>query len=52
MFKYIHWLGQALMGFSILFPILKLMSIGEAIVTFVAGLVIFIFGKIIKKNTR
>lgn len=49
MLKYIHWLGQLLMGFSILFVVLKLGSIGTALIIFALGIIIYIFGILYKK---
>lgn len=45
MFKFLMLLGQGLMGFSVLFIILKLGSISEAFGILVLGLIITIFSK-------
>ncbi|GIO42285.1 hypothetical protein [Paenibacillus apis] len=50
MLKYIRLLGQFLMGFSILFVVFKMGSIGTAIIIFTLGLIIYIFGKLYNKN--
>lgn len=50
MLRYIHFLGQFLIGFSILFVVLKMGSIGTAIFIFSLGLIIYIFGKLYNKN--
>lgn len=52
MLKYIHLLGQFLMGFSILFVVLKLGNIGTASIIFISGLIIYIFGIFCRKRLQ
>jgi uncharacterized membrane protein YjjP (DUF1212 family) len=52
MFKYIYILGQFMIAFSFLVVPLKLGGINSQIILFLAGIVIYTFGRILNKNSK
>ncbi len=48
--KYISFVGQILMGSSILLLVMKIFSVSIAVPTFLLGLIIYIYGTIKTKN--